>query len=109
METIQIFSPSELNETAFKELLPQLFEQLYFDYQIIKENFEVLNYFEIRRLTHKIKGTAASYSAPLLFTKSKSLQETLDSKNINIIEAKIKELGEAINISHSFANSYLTI
>ena len=97
------FSKTELSTESFKELLPIFFEEIFEDYSILKDEFVRGNLSEVRRFSHKIKGTASSYSAILLFSAAIELQKSLDSKRIDNLEAQIEYVGDVLNQTYDFA------
>ena len=103
MNDIQIFSPTELSKASFQHLLPEFFEEFTADYQLLKEAFETDNNCRLKRIAHKMKGSAASYSAVLLFKKAKVLQEAVGVENTDSLQFKITELGEGITHSYDYA------
>jgi HPt (histidine-containing phosphotransfer) domain-containing protein len=103
MNQIQIFSPSELSKESFKELLPDFFEEFNTDYKLLNEAFESNNAKILVGLAHKMKGTAASYSAVLIFNKAKILQEAIEREDTSHLTSKINDLGIAIQKSYNYA------
>lgn len=99
----ELFAPSELSSESYKELLPYFFEELKEDFLLITKAFEDKNFIEIKRLAHKIKGCASSYSATFIAENAWQLENTLIINSTNNLEHRIDALNEAIDLSFNFA------
>ena len=103
MNNIQIFSPSEIGAVSFKQLLPKFFDGLSHDLEALSEAFKKKNREDIWNISHKIKGSAATYSAVLLFNKAKAMQEATYFESWDVLNVKLNELSDGITISRKYA------
>ena len=103
MEEVEIFTPTELKAESYKKLLSDFFKEVSDDLELLNAALKELRLEEMRRLAHKIKGTASSYSAVLLFTKAKQLEILVQDKAIIKLEIGLKELASAIERSLDYA------
>jgi HPt (histidine-containing phosphotransfer) domain-containing protein len=103
METSEYFGISQLSSQSFKELLPIFFNEIENDFKSLEESNKKGDELEIRQLAHKIKGTAATYSAKLIFEAAKNLQEALENNYTSDIASQIGELELAIESTNRYA------
>jgi len=96
-----IFTKSELSQTAYREILPIFFNEVKEDFFLITEALKVQNNQKILTLTHKIKGSAFSYCAVAIANKAIELE--LKTMKNETIGTEVKQLGNAIEISLDFA------
>lgn len=103
MTDLTIFIPTELTDESFQEFLPSLFEELQEDFGLIEGLNRSCDYMGVRRLAHKIKGSAACYGAVLISDKAKLLHEIVDSNKEQLIDQHILNLKQSIETSRKYA------
>lgn len=109
MNDISIFTSTELSANSFKELLPEFFEELYEDFEILELSVDKEDFSEIKRLAHKIKGSAASFAAQLISEKARMLQQSVNNKEIATTRVLFSELKECIALSYEYAKEKFEI
>ncbi len=103
MEKPVLFLKSELSAESFKELLPDFFLEVREDFSFIKTAATTKSIVEVRKKAHKIKGSAASYSAVFIAEKARILQESVDQEKYTDLNKLILELEKAIELSYQYA------
>lgn len=98
-----VFTDTELTVDSYKALLPSFFEEIIADFEGLKAAFETNDPKGMKELAHKIKGTAASYSARLIHEKARLLQMELDSEHKTKLKNLVEALGVAIARSYEYA------
>ncbi len=103
MGNATIFLPIEISMESFQVLLPDFFEEIEEDFELMRlvdlNNGET----EIQKIAHKIKGSAATYGAVLIAEKAKILEECIIANLKGNIERCVNEVGESIRLSHDYA------
>lgn len=107
MPNSEFFGLSPLSDKAFSELLPCFFEEIIDDFKKLKNYSEVEDWIQVRSCAHKIKGTAASYSAKLIFEAALNLQSALEENYTVDNSGLINKLELAINHSFNYAKIHL--
>lgn len=104
-----IFGEIPIRLDSFKKLLPDFFEEIQDDFNLLKQHFQQKDLTQIRLIAHKIKGSAASYSALLINTAAFHIQECIDLKQNDQLKEFVDALEQSIETSLQFAKEELDV
>ena len=87
--------PSHLPIDVYQKLLPIFLDEINADFKLLKNNHVANNWQEVKRLSHKINGSASSYGA-IEVQKEAAIIENSDEKNIDLNRKAVSRMEIAI-------------
>lgn len=102
-----VFSKIGFSTDSLKEILPEFFEEVNEDVLSMMREYLRNNIEGVRKMAHKIKGTASSFRADLISKEAQLIEEYIDSDRNQGLDAMIASLEKAILVSRDYAKDSL--